>query len=119
MLTAAAQALEPPSSPDDITFAHWNPRWRFFLKHSSCEGNATTVLDSGLLDPGFDFVNVVELEASTYEPPTGWPAIAKVDSCGRDTLFFSTAEWRPARRQASGCVVDGAVFCRGHLPKPA
>jgi len=102
------------SATDDITFAHWNPHWQCFSGHPTCAGNVTAALTT-LLQSGVDFVNVVELEAATYEPPAGWASIAKFDSCGRDwdTLFFNTARWRPASRQASGCVVESRSFAAG------
>ena len=73
-------ALREPSLL--IGLLHWNPHWQCFSGHPDCASNATAALDN-LMSEKLDFMNVVELESTSYSPPEGWAAIAAFDSCGR------------------------------------
>ena len=103
-----------PSTPTAISFVHWNPHWQCFAGHPSCAANATAALSSLLSVTGLDFANIVELEAASYTPPSGWAAIAPVQSCGDDwdTLFYNTKLWTRLVER-SGCMFDDRSFAAG------
>jgi len=117
-MRALLPLLATAGAATQISFAHWNPHWQCFVLNPACGTNATASL-TGLLSSGtLDFVNVVELETKSYEPPVGWASIAPFESCGPsktgdwDTLFYSTKNWALLAKQ-SGCVVEGRSFALG------
>ena len=79
---AHSAATAHSTEPMTISFAHWNPHLQCFSGHPDCASNATAALDN-LMSEKLDFMNVVELESTSYSPPEGWAAIAAFDSCGR------------------------------------
>ena len=97
----------------DIALAHWNPHWQCFAGHPSCAANATAALSTLLSATGLDFANIVEMEAP-YTPPSGWSAIAPVESCGQDwdTLFYNSLRWRRLVER-SGCMFSERSFAAG------
>ena len=113
-LAGVAGTVATPDPPTSISFAHWNPHWQCFAGHPSCAANATAALSSLLSVTGLDFANIVELEAASYTPPSGWAAIAPVQSCGDDwdTLFYNTKRWTRLVER-SGCMFDDRSFAAG------
>ena len=116
-LALAAVASVVAADAGGLTFAHWNPHWQCFVESPACAAHATAALTS-LLSSGGDFVNVVELETTKYEPPAGWASIAPFETCGPaktgdwDTLFYNEKAWQ-LKQSKIGCVVDGRSFAAG------
>jgi hypothetical protein len=99
-----------------IGLAHWNPHWQCFEGHPACKANAIAALTALLSqqEPSLDFVNVIELEDSSYTPPFGWLAIGAEQSCGHDwdTLFYRASRWKLLRSE-HGCLVPGRSYAIG------
>jgi len=92
---------------------HWNPHWQCFVKSPDCAVAAPKALDA-LLTPSQDFANVIEMESSSYEPPTGWAAIGMDATCGNDwdTLLYNADRWT-LERNMTGCLVPSRSFAAG------
>ena len=104
------------ATPLLVGLAHWNPHWQCFVKQPSCAAVATKALTALLSEaqPALDFVNVVEYESSTYQPPAGWAAIAAEQDCGQDwdTLFYRADRWT-LRQESHGCLVPHRSYAAG------
>jgi hypothetical protein len=104
------------ATPVLIGLAHWNPHWQCFVQMPSCAAAATSALTTLLNEPqpSLDFVNVVEFENATYQPPAGWASIAPDQDCGHDwdTLFYRTDRW-VLKEASSGCLVPSRSYAAG------
>lgn len=107
-----------------LSLFQWNPHWQCF-RNSCCYNEAISYINNNLSLRKVDFANIIELEDSNYQPPSGYRII--IAHCGSGsihsgdvtTLIYNSNQWRPMGNAHKFCINPSGTVTEGRAgPRP-